>query len=180
MCDADLTDAEMEQMLDQCKDDKELRECWQRYHLIGEVIRNNLPPTLNFDISSRVSEALAKEPTVLAPQRRSSTNRNKFFKNAAGFAIAASVATIAVFAVNVERSAMMAQGQHSGTVQVVAQTSTQPVKVTSKQTDEKVASKINNFVVNHSANTLNASMPGVLPYARIVGSNAGQTPAQGR
>lgn len=78
---------------------------WERYHMIGDVMRGDVPPQMNFDISARVAAALEDEPTVLAPNRSgfgrfmANTKVVKLVQNAGQYAIAASVAVATIFGV---------------------------------------------------------------------------------
>lgn len=40
---------------------------WERYHLIGEALRDDLPPQLHLDLAARVALALEDEPALLVP-----------------------------------------------------------------------------------------------------------------
>lgn len=73
------------------QDDGEALECFGRYRLIGDVMRGE-NVAMPGSVAAAVSAALQDEPTVLAPQRSSS----RWFKPAAGMALAASVAVVAV------------------------------------------------------------------------------------
>lgn len=46
---------------------------WQRYHLIGDAMRDELPQAMPLDLSSRIAAALELEPTVLAPKAASAS-----------------------------------------------------------------------------------------------------------
>lgn len=72
----------------------EARECWDTYHLIGDVLRTpDLAVKLPSDFSQRFSAALEDEPTILAPQARP---KSGFLRR-----YAAPGATLALFAVAV-------------------------------------------------------------------------------
>lgn len=73
------------------KADAELRENWDTYHLIGDVMRGTTPGRPGF--GARFSEKLALEPTVLAPAAVVRAPRR--LQNYA-LAAAASVAAVAV------------------------------------------------------------------------------------
>lgn len=75
--------------------DPEMRACWARYHLIGQVMRAELPPYLDRQFGDRLRQALGAEPVVLSPARR----REHWTRPLAGAAIAATVAAVAVFGV---------------------------------------------------------------------------------
>jgi len=86
---------DVESCLDHLVENKEASHRWERYHLIGDALKRNLPPVIDSQLASRVMAELENEPTVLAPPRTSSS----IGKQIAGLAVAASVATIAVLGV---------------------------------------------------------------------------------
>lgn len=54
-------------ILDDVLKDNDMSETWQRYHLIGDVLRDDVPASLDIDLSDTIAHAIAEEPTVLAP-----------------------------------------------------------------------------------------------------------------
>ncbi|MBA6233296.1 MULTISPECIES: sigma-E factor negative regulatory protein [unclassified Colwellia] len=48
--------------------DEHLSTTWDRYHLIGDVLRNDTPDVLQLDLSAEIAQAIAAEPTILAPK----------------------------------------------------------------------------------------------------------------
>jgi sigma-E factor negative regulatory protein RseA len=90
--------------LDALKDDMELKQKWQRYHLIRDGLRQELPANLNFDIADSIAQALEAEPAILAPKK---TWRDlplvasvvPFAKQSGQMAIAASVAVAMIIGV---------------------------------------------------------------------------------
>jgi sigma-E factor negative regulatory protein RseA len=65
--DGEAGEQEAAAQLARLKDDPELRRNWETYHLIGDSLRGEAPGH-NPQFMARFSEALAKEPTVLAPK----------------------------------------------------------------------------------------------------------------
>lgn len=57
-----------EQIIDEALKDENLANTWQNYHLIGDVLREEIPQTLQLDLSEQIAKAIADEPTVLAPK----------------------------------------------------------------------------------------------------------------
>ncbi|MBC3766882.1 sigma-E factor negative regulatory protein [Neptunicella marina] len=92
-------------LVDDLKNDAELMQKWQGYHLVRDALRKETPDQLNFDIAANVAAALENEPTLLAPKK--STWRDwpvvgnviPLVRNAGQFAIAASVATAMIIGV---------------------------------------------------------------------------------
>lgn len=65
--DGELSDEQARPFLSQLKRDAGLRRDWDYYHLIGDAVRGIYGPNLCTNICARLNA----EPTVLAPQRRS-------------------------------------------------------------------------------------------------------------
>lgn len=47
--------------------DNDLSDSWQNYHLIGDVLRDEVPQSLQLDLSSQIADAIANEATILSP-----------------------------------------------------------------------------------------------------------------
>ncbi len=100
-----------------------------RYHLMGEIMRNETPNSLNIDFVSSVSTKIDLEPNIaesnvnsvdkLVKERSSLWSR--LFKPTAGLALAASVAFIAISTVNLQTVTTVP----SDTLAAVSQNSTQ-------------------------------------------------------
>ncbi|WDE12808.1 sigma-E factor negative regulatory protein [Thalassomonas haliotis] len=91
--------------LDNIAKDKEMSDAWQRYHMIGDMMRDDVPQALELDLSDEIAAAIAQEPTVLAPKESGqvfATIKAKvvqFAKPAGQMAIAASAAGLMIFGV---------------------------------------------------------------------------------
>lgn len=89
LMDGELEAREAERAICSCCGDEQLKQKWHAYHLVGEALRGE-----GFSASAstrRIMDAIAKEPTVLAPPRRAPAHVGRI-----AFAAAASVATVAV------------------------------------------------------------------------------------
>ena len=100
------TDQESEQAIDEILKDEHLSKIWQNYHLIGDVIRDEIPAALQLDLSAQIADALQDEPTVLAPNRVENKETNTFkakvvqlVKPLGQLAIAASAAGLMIIGV---------------------------------------------------------------------------------
>jgi sigma-E factor negative regulatory protein RseA len=92
--------------LDQLINDVESAKDFERYHLIGDAIREELAPAFTTDFASIVSAAIAQEPAILAPkasvdkpvelQNKPSGNVVSLFDRFGSYGIAASVAAVMV------------------------------------------------------------------------------------
>jgi sigma-E factor negative regulatory protein RseA len=92
-------------VLDELLQDEKLADTWDRYHLIGDVLRNETAETIQLDLSAEIASAIAQEPTVLAPASKPSFASNvkakvvQFAKPFGQVAIAASAAGLMVLGV---------------------------------------------------------------------------------
>jgi len=60
--------------IDDILKDEELSAKWQNYHLIGDVLRDEVPTSLQLDLSSQIADAIAQEATILSPNSSSTSN----------------------------------------------------------------------------------------------------------
>lgn len=91
----DETEGRQQELVDELLQDPELLDTWSRYHLVSDCLRRNMPAQVDRDLSAKVAASLESEPAILAPTRFPSA----VVKPAAGFAIAASVAALAIFGI---------------------------------------------------------------------------------
>ncbi|TPH16562.1 sigma-E factor negative regulatory protein [Litorilituus lipolyticus] len=64
----------VDKALDDILKDEHLTSVWQNYHLIGDVMREEVADTLEFDISQQISDAIAQEATILSPNNSTTPN----------------------------------------------------------------------------------------------------------
>lgn len=154
--------------LDDLERDEALRGAWARYHLIGHALRGEPVRADYQQIAPRVAARLREEPTVLAPRRRR-TLRGVHIPPAVGYALAASAALVAVFALPPMGERPQAPG---------AQLAFQPPPPASRPLVEPpvlwsegrpaVEQKLTRYLVNHQEYAPASGMKGVLPYATFV------------
>lgn len=89
LMDGELDGQEAERIIRSCIGNEELKRKWQHYHVIGDTLRGDSP--CREASTRRIMDAIAAEPTVLAPRRIASASAGRI-----AFAAAASVATVAV------------------------------------------------------------------------------------
>jgi len=75
-----VTDLESEFAIDDMLKDEHLSTTWRHYQLIGDVIRDEIPPGLQLDLSSKIADALQDEPTIIAPNPVVDKARANIFK----------------------------------------------------------------------------------------------------
>lgn len=93
MMDGELQRDAMRFVLKRCESDSELGECWQRWHLAGEVMRGGKPMPLRIDLVRAVSLAIEDETRPAVGVGRT------VLRWGGGFAVAASVALAALLVV---------------------------------------------------------------------------------
>ncbi len=84
--------------------DDEMGAKWQRYHIIRQSMRKEMPISADFDISASIAAALESEPAILAPKRTWRdlpviSNVVPLVRSGGQLAIAASVAVAVVVGV---------------------------------------------------------------------------------
>lgn len=94
LMDGEVDESELTRNLVLLRSNTDLRRTWDTYHVIGDSLRGHVAPAL----AARLSERLAAEPTVLAPQRRAPRGRiaQLAFSAAAGAAGVALVTWLAL------------------------------------------------------------------------------------
>lgn len=103
-----------EQTLAELAADEGSHQQWRDYHMIGDAMRGELPKSINLDLSASIAAAIDKEPTIIAPANKPVANKVSeqsqsqkagfanvipMFKQFGQYAIAASVALVAVVGV---------------------------------------------------------------------------------
>ena len=159
-----------------CRHDAEdERGCWERYHLIGDALKKNLPDYLQHDLSARVSAALADEPTILAP-RRFNINWHRYSKPLIGAAIAASVASVSIVGLRVvlpeATNFNTVASQEMSEPALAAQDFTTVAEAENTQQNlfmNDKAMRLNGYLVNHSEFSNPNGIQTLPPYLRVVG-----------
>ena len=187
--DNELEASEFEKIVASLQSDDDLKQRWQRYHIISDAMQKHLPENVDCRLADRVRLQIEKEPTVIAPNVNKQTkdkspagfsyittpapttsNVTPLFKQLAGFAVAASVMVVAVFVTQ--------SFSTQGTIDVdapIAKVRVMPdqsqfARVAKSQTRRLPSgfeNKLNKYLANH--NQYSKTAPGVLPYARIIG-----------
>ncbi|MBL4908806.1 MAG: transcriptional regulator [Alteromonadaceae bacterium] len=103
-------------------EDEQLSDTWERYHLLGDVIRGDVETSLPSDFSAQIAQAIADEPTVLAPVSKPGNKSLlkakvvSLFKPVGQLAIAASAAGLMIFGVQQNAAENNATGVMSNPV----------------------------------------------------------------
>lgn len=129
-----------------------LRRVWERYHLAGAALRNDLETLASADFADRVAAAIGAEPVQMSRWRWSGPHLPKVAQMAAGLALAASVAAVAIISLQPGPSPR-GGSQLAGTQgSAVAQ-----------------AGNLNTYLVEHGEYNHAGSLGGMMSYVRVVG-----------
>lgn len=177
LIDDELTDLERPLLLGRLQRDDELRACMGRYQLIGDVIRGGVTQASGLGIAARVQEALAQDhlgQASLHDDVQQASAGRSYWKPVAGFAIAASVALVAVFSIqNLQQTKQ--EAQQVAATEITPQAAPVPVvQVTTSdeqwnRIEPRVEKRLSGYLVNHSEFAASHGMQGLTPYVRIVG-----------
>lgn len=88
----DEADARERQRVKELLADPDLMRIWSRYQLISDCMNRRLPERLDREQAESICQALRKEPVIVSL----SSVRRSFLRPVGGFAIAASVAAMAI------------------------------------------------------------------------------------
>jgi sigma-E factor negative regulatory protein RseA len=190
LLDNELSDKEASSVLAKISQDQELRQKWERYHMIGDVMRGEVVSIDAGEISERVKEQIDLEPAIISiPKKEKNRSwKSNWVKPAAGAALAASVATVVVLnAPGFLGTTDTAQPLTASTINTpppkqfvnVANVNKIPPTPAFSQNvtgtrwknlkEPSLESRLNSYLVNHSEYAAPGSGIRVMPYATFVG-----------
>jgi sigma-E factor negative regulatory protein RseA len=147
--DGELDDQQAHQLPQQLKRDAELRGNWDCYHLIGDALRGMQGP----DLCAKICARLEAEPTVLAPQRRSTAERLRWV----ALSVAASIAAVTFV------GWIALSGVQQGSAQIAAMPAAEV-----KQVAVPAGEVANDYLLAHQRYSPSNAMQGVASYVRTV------------
>lgn len=155
LVDGESDSLERERILRAMHANPELRNTWERYHLVSTAIRRELGVVLPSGLADRVHARLQAE------RPESSFRHRPYLKFAAGLAIAASVATIAIFSLSPVQTPSRAT-----LAKASAGTGSPTTVANSQQLPEEQQRALGPYLVPHGEF---ARTTGMLSYVRVVG-----------
>ena len=155
----------------------DLAASWERYHLIGTALRREATRPEYRGIAVAVRDRLQSEPTVLAPSR-SRPGPKRGAGPILGIGLAAGAAFLAVFALPQLFHPAQPGGAASGP-SVASAPLPQQFRLGGDgrrwHLDQPgLESKLDRFLVNHQVRSPATGVKGFLPYATVVGYEAGR------
>ena len=193
----DYSDEEIDAVLDEVAGDVNLQYRVRRYRMIGEVMRHELPESIDTGFHHGVMEKIREEAqapasatAVSEPQASPlAITARSWFRPFAGLAVAASVAVVTVAlwqspqpgnddtgisVASAEQEKIQELGKQLQGSAVQASTSVQPEGMRWKLETESpvMQQKLNAYLVNHTE--YSNSVQGLIPQARVAGFDAQQ------
>lgn len=161
---------ELGEAINQVARDRTACEKWRNYHLIGDVIRGEVNTT-GACMMDRLQRTMEREPTILAPVAEAgriiSKPNQEAWKSAGMFAVAASIALMAVLTLTPESStsknegAVVAARNQDSTTGTVALTEAQ-------RQQQRFEAEFGQMLVEHGEFTATPGLNGLIAYAKMV------------
>ncbi len=150
-------------LMDSLLNNEETKAKWARYNLVSDIINDRAKYKVDNSWFSELNRKLENEPVILAP-KVSRTFRQKVIKQVSGFAVAATVAMVAILSV---QQTQVAEKDSATQIAQRALTSSE-IKPVSLRLNKAAESKLSGYLVNHYEYSITGKMQGVMPYMRIV------------
>lgn len=162
LMDGELDRHRAQQELARLKQQQELRERWDTFHLIGDALRGER--LLSSEFNRRLSKCLAQEPTVLAPRRGVVKKITTYALSAA--ASLSAVALVAWIAVSTNTVNTQPEIARAPTPAVLPPTpAAAPAPQLASVPDE---GSMNKYLLAHQGFSPSTAFLGVAPYIRSV------------
>lgn len=152
--DGELPEGELGLLLRQLQRDPQLRQSMGNYSLIGEAMRGPGAVRASSGFADRIASAIAEEPVAKAPSKVRAAPR--WMRPAAGFAVAAGVAAVAVVSLQPAtiETQQVAQSMATSSTATAstegADSYTVPTNVEGTGSAFIPAARLTNYVVAHS------------------------------
>ncbi len=164
LVDGELTH-EASSTIDNLCEDEQAEGIWARYCLIGDCLRGSLPERYE-NMTGEIRAAVASGPTVFVPDKR----QNTLVKPIIGFAIAASVAAIAIFNVQQQARQVPAADQSGIAENETSISVPQPAHRRNHQL-QSPDPRLSRYLVSYDEYRVNTGVRGMPPHVRMVAVN---------
>lgn len=167
LADDELSSREAEMLLERMQRDGNLRDAWERYHLVGEAMRRSLPKAADLDLAARIAAVVEQDETGIRPVFASKVLQQ--LRPVAGLAVAASVAMLAVFTLQGPTDISPSEvvpiaGNPPATVPLIGPRRVDFSGVGSPELQDQLRS----YLLDHSEHSGSARLRGgVMPYVQI-------------
>ncbi len=166
LVDNELDDLNERRVMAALEKDPGLRQAWERYHMVRSALRQDLNMFVPQDMATRVAARIGMEPASTGFFRR-----QKITRHAGTFAIAASVAAIAIASVQWFNRPASAPLAPLAAVQPAPDNFIRAgtTRWDMKQKEPEAESALNAFLVEHNEFASSSGIGGMMPYVRVVG-----------
>lgn len=165
LMDGELDEREARIEFARLKQQQELREAWDAFHLIGDAVRGDC--LLSAEFGRRLSERLQREPTVLAPKRGRASRVTAYALSAA-----ASLSAVALVAwVAISGNVAVTQPELAvapATTAVEPAPAASPVSVSGQPASLPDDGRMSQYLLAHQGFSPSTALQGVVPYIRSV------------
>ncbi|MFO1352112.1 MAG: sigma-E factor negative regulatory protein [Gammaproteobacteria bacterium] len=165
LVDDECSQSEMRSVLASLSLEPEKRAKWQRYHLISDVLKNNLPTAVDRQFADAIRKAIDAETVVSLPPVARPRNAAPY-RPLVGLALAASLAMLAVFGLKLDSGNAIGPGLSH--VPQTAQGAPTNKTVRGGPANPRLAA----YLVNHNEYASVNSVHGVLTYVSMANYQA--------
>lgn len=173
LLDNELSPREASEALGRLQECDDLQAQWNRFHLIGDVMRGEASQVNASETAMRVRQSLQSEPAIIAaPKMKALLQQGPLWmRTLAGAGLAASVAALAVLTAPYLLDSTPGDTTHiASTTSGISAPYAQRTGTRWKNLKEpEVESKLNGYLVEHSEYASPSGINGVIPYATFVG-----------
>ena len=163
LMDGELDQAQARQEFARLRQQREMRERWDIFHLIGDALRGECPLSAGF--TQRLSQRLALEPTVLAPRRGIVRKVTTYALSAAASLSAVALVGWVAFSTNIG-------SPRPEVASVPAPVAVIPVPAAVPQlASVPYDGAMNEYILAHQGFSPSTVIQGVVPYIRSVSSD---------
>jgi sigma-E factor negative regulatory protein RseA len=165
--------------MDEILDDVNARRRWERYHLIKQSMKGELPLWVDKDFASRVMARIEAENPPARSTARPNLGWSRLIRPVGGFAVAATVAVVTIVAwQGLQEQAESTNVVAQNPVITAERGQATPVSPAQQGTHWEsqqpvIESRLNTYLVNH-AEYGSSRIQGMLPHARVVGYDQGR------
>lgn len=164
LMDGELDERQLQHELTRLRQDGQLRQTWNTFHLIGDALRGER--LLLTDVASALSGRLADEPAVLAPRRSRTRQLTTYaLSAAASLAAIALVGWVAWVPYSTQKPPEMATAQPAVVLPAPVPVPAPVTPVVASVPDD---GSRNEYILAHQGFSPSTAIQGVAPYIRSV------------
>lgn len=168
MLDGELSVQEQQLLLRRISADKALQQTFKRYQLIHDSMSNQLPSHIDTGFADRMHDLIDQEDESNQETVSAVGWRRRIIKPLTGIAVAATVAVVVLFTVDIQ----ITPKTNSSDLIAGVSAADQAYRVNPMRWNTRTAEvglNLNSYLVNHSEYTSSTNIQGMMQYVRIAG-----------